>query len=53
MLKIMQVDTDTQRYHVREIFGEYLTWHNSMVSRKFEISFDDRGKLSYNTLHCP
>jgi ribosomal protein S18 acetylase RimI-like enzyme len=45
MLKIIQVETDEHKLHVSDLFREYLTWANSMVSREFEVSFDIRAAL--------
>lgn len=40
MLKIIQVKTNEQKRHIRELFWEYLNSANLMFSREFDISFD-------------
>jgi GNAT superfamily N-acetyltransferase len=45
VLKIVQVETDEHRRHVRELFWEYLRWANSMLNREFGISFDIKSML--------
>lgn len=42
VLKIIPVETDEHRRHVRELFWEYLQWANSMLSQEFGIRFDIR-----------
>ncbi|KAB8320454.1 GNAT family N-acetyltransferase [Tolypothrix campylonemoides VB511288] len=40
MLKIIQVKTNEQKRHIRELFWEYLNSANLMFGREFDISFD-------------
>lgn len=40
MLKILQVETDEHRYHVRELFWENLSSTNLIIIREFGISSD-------------
>lgn len=46
MVRIYQVQSEEDRFHVKELFWEYLQWANQKVESNFEISFDINQMLS-------
>lgn len=40
MLNIYQIETEEDRIHVRELFGEYLQWAHLRLKQEYGINFD-------------
>lgn len=40
MLKIVRLETDEHRDHLRQLLWEYLTWINTRIEREFNLIFD-------------
>jgi len=40
MLNIYQIETEEDRIHVRELFGEYLQWAHLRLKQDYGINFD-------------
>ncbi len=40
MPRIFQVESDDDRRHLRQLFGEYLEWVNARCIEEYDISFD-------------
>jgi ribosomal protein S18 acetylase RimI-like enzyme len=40
LLRVFQVETDKDKFYVRDLFLEYFNWTNLVCSQEFNISFD-------------
>jgi GNAT superfamily N-acetyltransferase len=50
MLRIYQLETDTDRACVRDLFWEYLQWANARVNEEYGIRFDIESMLDDDML---
>ncbi|MFQ4144584.1 GNAT family N-acetyltransferase [Chlorogloeopsis sp. ULAP02] len=51
MLNILKIEPNLHRFHVRELFFEYLSWTNSMAINELNFSFDVNSYLQQDMVN--